>query len=90
VLMSLDMSKCEPKGDRHVPVSWVKQYGDGKVFYTNLGHNPETWANKTFVKHLEGGIRWVLDLETGEATPNPELSKVEDAKAKAEKAKQGK
>jgi type 1 glutamine amidotransferase len=87
VLMSLDMSKCQPKGDRHVPVSWVKQYGEGKVFYTNLGHNRETWTNKTFVKHLEGGIRWVLGLEQGDATPNPELSKVENEKAKAEKAK---
>lgn len=79
VLMSLNMEKCEPKGDRHVPVSWVKQYGDGKVFYTNLGHNPETWTNKTFVKHLEGGIRWVLGLERGDAKPNPELSNAENA-----------
>jgi type 1 glutamine amidotransferase len=65
----------------------VKQYGEGKVFYTNLGHNPETWANPTFVKHLTGGIRWVLGLEKGDATPNPELSKSEDEKAKAELAK---
>ncbi len=82
VLMSLNMAKCDPKGDRHVPVSWVKQYGEGKVFYTNLGHNPETWANPTFVKHLTGGIRWVLGLESGEATPNPELSKAEEEKVK--------
>jgi type 1 glutamine amidotransferase len=82
VLMSLNMEKCQPKGDRHVPVSWVKQYGDGKVFYTNLGHNPETWTNKTFVKHLEGGIRWVLGLEQGDAKPNPELSNAENAAAK--------
>ncbi|MES2793173.1 MAG: ThuA domain-containing protein [Planctomycetota bacterium] len=87
VLMSLNMEKCNPKGDRHVPVSWVKQYGEGKVFYTNLGHNPETWANKTFVKHLEGGIRWVLGLESGEVAPNPELSKAEEAKVKALQSK---
>jgi len=87
VLMSLNMEKCQPKGDRHVPVSWVKQYGEGKVFYTNLGHNPETWTNKTFVKHLEGGIRWVLGLEQGEATPNPDLSAEEQAKAKAAQGK---
>ena len=87
VLMSLNMEKCQPKGDRHVPVSWVKQYGEGKVFYTNLGHNPETWANKTFVKHLEGGISWVLGLEEGEAKPNPELSKSETEKAKVARGK---
>lgn len=88
VLMSLNMEKCNPKGDRHVPVSWVKSYGDGKIFYTNLGHNPETWANKTFVKHLERGIRWVLGLESGDSTPNPELSEIETKKALAAKAKQ--
>lgn len=83
VLMSLDMAQCEPKEPRHVPVSWVKDYGAGKLFYTNLGHNPETWANKQFVKHLEGGIRWVMGLEEGSSEPNPELSAAEVEKAKA-------
>ncbi len=63
-------------------VSWVKNYGHGRVFYTNLGHNPETWANPTFVKSMEGGIRWVMGLERGDATPNPELSAAQEEKAK--------
>ncbi|MFO1020526.1 MAG: ThuA domain-containing protein [Planctomycetales bacterium] len=42
VLMSLDMAKCNPSKPYLVPVSWVKQYGDGRMYYTNLGHNPET------------------------------------------------
>lgn len=82
VLMSLNMAKCDPKKPYQVPVSWVKDYGEGRVFYTNLGHNPETWANKTFIQSLEGGIRWTLRLEEGDATPNPELSKQQDEKAK--------
>jgi len=84
VLMSLNMAKTEPKRPYHVPVSWVKKYGEGKVFYTNLGHNPETWANPTFIASLEGGIRWIMGLEEGDATPNPELSAAQDAKARAD------
>ncbi len=84
VLMSLNMAKCGLKKPYHVPVSWVKTYGDGKVFYTNLGHNTETWANKQFIASLLGGIKWVLGEEEGDATPNPEVSKVQEEKAKAD------
>jgi hypothetical protein len=84
VLMSLNMAKTNPKAPYHVPVAWVKNYGDGRVFYTNLGHNNETWANPTFLKSMEGGIRWVLRLEDGDASPNPELSQAQEAKAKAD------
>ncbi len=90
VLMSLNMAKCEPKMPYQVPVAWVKNYGDGKVFYTNLGHNEATWANKTFIKSMEGGIRWVMGLEEGDASPNPEVSEAQEAKAKADKAAAGK
>ena len=82
VLMSLNMAKTPTKKPYHVPVSWVKNYGHGRVFYTNLGHNPETWANPTFVKSMEGGVRWVMGLEQGDATPNPELSAAQEEKAK--------
>ena len=84
VLMSLNMAKCQTRADHHVAVAWVKKYGDGKVFYTNLGHNTETWANKTFIESLTGGIRWVMGLDEGDATPNPELCKAQEEKAKAD------
>jgi type 1 glutamine amidotransferase len=84
VLMSLNMAKCQTKAAHHVPVAWVKKYGDGKIFYTNLGHNTETWTNKTFIESLTGGIQWVMGLEDGDATPNPELSKTQEEKAKAD------
>jgi type 1 glutamine amidotransferase len=84
VLMSLNMAKCDLKKPYHVPITWVKEYGAGKVFYTNLGHNTETWANRQYRESILGGIKWVLGLEAGDATPNPELSKAQEAKAKAD------
>lgn len=89
VLMSLNMEKCEPKAPYMVPISWVKEYGEGRVFYTNLGHNEATWTNKAFLDHVTGGIRWCLHLEEADATPNPELSAKLEAKAKADFEKAG-
>lgn len=83
VLMSLDMSRTEPKRPYHVPVAWAKQYGEGKVFVTNLGHNEQTWTNKDFLASVEGGVRWILGLEDGDATPNPDVSRQAEKAAKA-------
>jgi type 1 glutamine amidotransferase len=43
------------------PIAWVKTYGanDGRVFYTNLGHNMATWERADFQGHLLAGIEWV-------------------------------
>ena len=98
VLMSLNIEKCPTKGNktkvkegdnevevleaRHVPVSWVKNYGGGRVFVTNLGHNESTWVDQRFLDHVTGGVKWILGQEAGDATPNPEVSKKEEAKAR--------
>ena len=84
VLMSLNMEKCPTKKPYHVPVSWVKNYGDGRVFYSNLGHNESTWVTPMFLEHAKGGFRWALGHETGDVTPNPILSQRQSEKAKAD------
>ncbi|RMG38419.1 MAG: ThuA domain-containing protein [Planctomycetota bacterium] len=82
VLMSLNMEKCQPKRPYHVPVAWCRMWGEGKIFYTNLGHNPQTWANPKFLASTAGAVRWILNLEPGDATPNPDVSRAEDEKAR--------
>ena len=42
------------------PVAWHHTYEGGKVFYTAWGHHPETYSEKIFLKHILGGIQWVL------------------------------
>jgi type 1 glutamine amidotransferase len=82
VLMSLNMAKTDLKEPYHVPVAWVKDYGQGKVAHMSLGHREDVWTNPTYQASLAGAIRWMLGLEEGDATPNPELSKAEEQKAK--------
>ncbi|MGH7897749.1 MAG: ThuA domain-containing protein, partial [Candidatus Binatia bacterium] len=42
----------------HSPIAWTKSYGQGRVFYTNLGHNVATWQRPDFLDHLLGGMSW--------------------------------
>lgn len=83
VLMSLNMAKCSPAKPWHVPVSWVKTYGDGRVYVNNLGHNESTWADDRFLKSVTAGIQWIRGDIDGEAAPNPELSAAQEALARS-------
>jgi type 1 glutamine amidotransferase len=82
VLMSLDMAKTKLKKPYHVPILWVKEYGDGKVMHMSLGHREDVWENPNFQESLLGGIKWILNMEPGDATPNPEVSAEQEALAK--------
>lgn len=86
VLMSLNMAKTSPKGTEMVPVAWVKEYGQGRVFVTNLGHNETTWADPRFLGHVTGAMHWILGQAEADATPNPELQQQLSDKAKADAA----
>ena len=86
VLMSLNMAKTAKKAPYHVPVSWVKEYGKGKVLHMSLGHREDVWTNPTFQDSLLGGIRWIIGLDEGDATPNPDLSAAQEEKAKKDAA----
>jgi uncharacterized protein len=69
------------------PVSWCRKAGEGRVFYTSLGHREDLWnadpnlkdrkntveVSKKYHAHLLGGIKWALGLAEGSATPNPEV-----------------
>jgi type 1 glutamine amidotransferase len=83
VLMSLNMEKTRLKRPRHVPILWVKEYGEGKAMHMSLGHREDVWSNPKYQESLLGGIKWILGYEEGDASPNPELSAREEEKAKA-------
>ncbi len=46
--------------DGDYAVSWVKEFGTGKVFYTSLGHREDVWKDPTYQAHILGGIKWAL------------------------------
>jgi len=46
----------------HFPISWCREFGKGRMFYTALGHNEHVWHMPAFQQHLLGGIEWALGL----------------------------
>lgn len=67
------------------PIAWLKQFGKGRVFYTSLGHREDIWSpdwkagtserknppevSEAYQKHILGGIRWALGLESCDTKP---------------------
>jgi cytochrome c len=63
VLLSLDMRSvqgdsmsADPTRDDY-PISWLRRYGQGRVFATKLGHFADVWNNPAFLEHLLQGMR---------------------------------
>ncbi len=64
----------QQKTPGHFPVSWHKPFGQGRVFYTSLGHREDIWDTdfkdrknpeavaQDFQQHVLGGIKWALKL----------------------------
>jgi type 1 glutamine amidotransferase len=75
VLASLDLASVDPAlgrdpaNDRDVPIAWVKEYGQGRVFYSTLGHSDQSWDNPQVQQMFLDAIRWALGLVEGDATP---------------------
>jgi type 1 glutamine amidotransferase len=62
VLMSLDTSTVDMTKRnvraKEFPLAWWRPYGQGKVFYTALGHRPEVWHDAKFQTMIVNAIRW--------------------------------
>lgn len=82
VLLSIDVDKTglSPKRrilpvrseDLDFPVSWIRTYGEGRVFFGGLGHRDSVFWNPALLKHMLAGIQFALgDLEA-DTTPTPQ------------------
>ncbi|MCI0336384.1 MAG: ThuA domain-containing protein [Acidobacteria bacterium] len=62
VTMSLDKSKTDmtKKGVKaaEFPLTWYRNYGKGRVFYTALGHRPEVWRDQRYQTMIVNAIKW--------------------------------
>jgi hypothetical protein len=77
VLMSLDMSdpatkaKASKPSDEDTGISWVKNVGEGRVFYCSLGHNDEIFMNEAILRHYLAGIQFAFGDYKVDTKPKP-------------------
>ena len=51
------------------PWTWVRNHGNGRVFYTAWGHDQHTWSHPGFHNLVERGIRWAAGKDPAVAAP---------------------
>ncbi|CAG4992922.1 hypothetical protein DYBT9275_01068 [Dyadobacter sp. CECT 9275] len=73
VLLKIDEKsyKDGKMGDNH-PMSWYHEFDGGKAFYTNFGHENSTFENPVFLKHLTGGLNYVMASSLDYSRTRPE------------------
>jgi uncharacterized protein len=42
------------------PLAWTRSYGQGRVFYTALGHEEAVWRDERYQRLLLNAIRWSM------------------------------
>jgi len=80
------------------PATWARMHGQGRVFYTSMGHREDVWTNPLFQDVLFGGISWAVRNADADVTPNlekvaPQANTIPpqaDPAAKGEKKKSAK
>ena len=85
ILLSLDFADPKTgalKGNhKSAPISWIRDWGKGRVFYCSFGHDHDIFWNAPILQHLLDGIQFALGDLPADTTPtprlNPELRKAE-------------
>jgi len=86
VLMSLDMSDPATAGvaglrtgEMDYPVSWVRSFGRGRVFYTSLGHNLDLFWDARILRHYLDGIQFAMgDLDVDTTPSSLDIQQLDD------------
>ena len=63
----------ERYADKDFAMSWIREYGKGRVFYTSLGHNAHIYWNAPVLQHMLAGIQYALGDLPADATPSNQL-----------------
>jgi type 1 glutamine amidotransferase len=77
VLLSLDSGKLNyanprvHRTDHDFAVAWSKIYGEGRVFYSSLGHMQDAWSDPDVRKMYFEAIKWVLGMTEGSTASHP-------------------
>jgi type 1 glutamine amidotransferase len=83
VLLAIDVEKTGFSPSRHIlpvrmadkdfPVTWIRAYEKGRVFYSSLGHGAPVFWNAPLLAHFLAGIQYALGDLKADSTPSAKL-----------------
>ncbi len=78
VLLSIDVEKSmlkeKARDDQDYAVAWIQQHGNGRVFYTLLGHREDTFQNPLSLQYFLAGMQYALGDLKADATPSAKIT----------------
>jgi type 1 glutamine amidotransferase len=82
ILLSIDVERSDPphkkkplrRADGDYAVAWVQSVGKGRVFYSSLGHNHETYSNPLMLKHYLAGIQFACGDLKADTRPSATIA----------------
>ncbi len=85
VLLSMDVQKTDmsqgracqcpcTRPDHDYAVSWIRNYGKGRIFFAILGHQPTLFTTPALADYFLRGIQFILGDLNADATPSAKLS----------------
>ena len=77
VLISLDLSDSATAGakgmkraDKDFAVSWIRRYGNGRVFYTSFAHDRRAWDAEDTRAHIFAGLAYAMGTLIADDAPS--------------------
>jgi type 1 glutamine amidotransferase len=76
ILLSIDTERTDMtketihRTDGDFALSWIKSYGDGRVFYFAFGHDHHIFWEPALLQHLQDGLQFVLGDLKADTTPS--------------------
>jgi len=81
ILLTMDVAKTDMnqgrpcaspcvRADADYAVSWIHKYGQGRVFFSILGHNPTIFTTPLLARYFLNGIQFILGDLDADATPS--------------------
>ena len=63
------------------PQTWARKHGQGRVFYTSMGHREDVWDRKEYQDLVIQGLKWATgqveaNIEPNISTVTPDYDKV--------------
>ena len=80
MLFSIDTEKTDLSSgpylrpDKDYGLSWIKSYGQGRVFYSELGHTPTLFMTTALSEFILRGIQFALGDLDADTTPSAKLA----------------
>jgi type 1 glutamine amidotransferase len=60
LLATLDPASIGEADVNPNPISWAHEFEGGRIFYTAMGHTPESFSEPFFLRHVENGLKWAM------------------------------